>query len=98
MSKVGQDLLESVEELTRHARGEDTGAQERVVFVPETVDVKAIRSKLGLSQREFARSYGVIVSTVRDWEQGRRKPDVAARALLTIIDREPEAVRRALSE
>ena len=98
MSKVGQDILKSVEELTRHARGEDVGAEEQLVRVPVAVDVKAIRARTGLSQREFCRRYGVVASTLRDWEQGRRKPDVAARALLTIIDREPEAVERALND
>jgi putative transcriptional regulator len=66
------------------------------VHVPEQVDLKAIRSRLGLSQPVFARTFGFTVGRVRDWEQGRTAIDASSRVLLTIIDREPEAVMRAL--
>ena len=66
------------------------------VHVPETVDVRGIRRKLSLTQTEFARRYGFSAAAVREWEQQRRRPEAAARVLLTIIDREPEAVERAL--
>ena len=69
----------------------------RVTVVPPTqVDVRAIREKLSLSQSEFAARFGFTASAVRQWEQGRRYPHGPARVLLTIIDREPNAVRRAL--
>lgn len=65
--------------------------------VPADVDVKAIRKADGrLTQEAFAKRYGLSFGTVRDWEQGRRKPDRIARAYLTAIARDPEAVRRAL--
>ena len=67
------------------------------VHVPEKLDVKKIRSGLGLSQEAFARKYGFALSAVRDWEQGRRRPDRSARILLKIVEREPEAVTRALA-
>jgi putative transcriptional regulator len=70
----------------------------RSVGVPDRVDVQAIREKLGLSQAEFARTYRFSIATVRNWEQHRREPDGAAKVLLAVIDRAPEAVRRALSE
>lgn len=63
---------------------------------PATVDVRAIRKKLHLSQPEFAARFGFTAASVRQWEQGRRQPHGPARVLLTIIDREPGAVRRAL--
>lgn len=66
------------------------------VHVPETVDVRGIRQKLGLSQQTFAATYGFALSAVRDWEQGRRQPERSARILLKIVENEPEAVRRAL--
>ncbi|HEX7760289.1 MAG TPA: NadS family protein [Caulobacteraceae bacterium] len=66
------------------------------VHVPEAVDVKAIRHKLGLSQAAFAARFGFSAAAVRDWEQARRRPEASARVLLTVIDREPEAVQRAL--
>lgn len=67
------------------------------VHVPAGVDVKGIRERRGLSQQAFANRYGFSVATVRDWEQGRRQPEAAARAFLLVIDREPDAVDRALS-
>jgi putative transcriptional regulator len=67
------------------------------VHVPARLDVRAIRAKMGLSQQAFADRFGFPVATLRDWEQGRRGPETSARVLLTVIDREPEAVRRALA-
>lgn len=64
--------------------------------ISEPVDVKAIRAKLGMSQDAFAATFGISAATLRDWEQRRRVPRGPARALLQIIDREPEAARRAL--
>jgi putative transcriptional regulator len=64
------------------------------IMVP--TDVKAIRAKFGLSQQRFAKTFALNLATLRDWEQERRMPHGPARTLLRIIDREPEAVRRAL--
>jgi putative transcriptional regulator len=61
-----------------------------------TPRAKIIRRALGLSQEEFAARYHIPLGTLRDWEQGRAAPDQAARAYLTVIAREPEAVRQAL--
>jgi putative transcriptional regulator len=65
--------------------------------VPDTVDVKKIRARLGLSQQAFAATYGFALSAVRDWEQGRRRPERSARILLKIVQKEPDAVTRALA-
>ena len=62
-----------------------------------TPRVKIIRRALGISQEEFAARYHIPIGTLRDWEQGRVEPDQAARAYLTVIARDPEAVRKALS-
>jgi putative transcriptional regulator len=67
------------------------------VHVPETIDVRKIRTRLGLSQEAFAKTYGFALSAVRDWEQGRRRPERSARILLKIVEKEPEAVSRALA-
>lgn len=67
------------------------------VHVPAEIDVKAIRAREGLSQDAFAIRYGFSPASIKQWEQKRRKPDPAARVLLTVIDREPEAVQRALA-
>jgi putative transcriptional regulator len=62
------------------------------------VDVKAVRRRLGKSQTEFAYMIGVSVSTLRNWEQGRRRPEGPARALLKVAAENPEAVAAALSK
>lgn len=67
------------------------------VHVPDTIDVRKIRKRLGLSQEAFAATYGFALSAVRDWEQGRRRPERSARILLKIVQTEPEAVTRALA-
>lgn len=59
-------------------------------------DVRAIRQRLGKSQSEFARMIGVSVSTLQNWEQGRRKPHGPARALLKVAAHSPKAVSSAL--
>jgi putative transcriptional regulator len=65
-------------------------------FAP--VDVKAIRRRLGKSQSEFAHMIGVSVATLQNWEQGRRRPEGPARALLKIAAVNPKAVSAALSK
>jgi len=74
----------------------DWSLDDPAVVVMEPVDVKAIRHKTGMSQEEFARTFSLNISALRDWEQQRRMPRGPARALLRIIDREPAAARRAL--
>jgi putative transcriptional regulator len=54
------------------------------VHVPRAVDVRKIRKQLGLSQETFAATYGFALSAVRDWEQGRRRPERSARILLNM--------------
>jgi putative transcriptional regulator len=78
------------------ANGEQDPSTYRVHVVSD-IDVAAIRKRLGLSQAKFAERFGLSPATVRDWEQGRRRPDRTARTLLTVIDRDPEAVERALT-
>lgn len=68
----------------------------RVVPAPAADDVRAICRRLGLSQQQFAARYGFSVETVRNYEQGHRKPAGPARVLLKVIAAEPDAVTRAL--
>jgi putative transcriptional regulator len=66
------------------------------VFEPE--DVRRIREKLQKAQSEFARMIGVSVSTLQNWEQGRRQPEGPARALLVVASKAPEVVAKALAD
>lgn len=58
--------------------------------------LRLLRRRLGMTQAAFAAAFGLPLGTLRDWEQGRKRPDAPARALLRVIEREPEAARRAL--
>jgi putative transcriptional regulator len=66
------------------------------IHVPERIDVKAIRLRLGPTQAEFAGRFGFSINTLRHWEQGSRQPEGPARAYLIVINRNPEAVEKAL--
>ncbi|HSR67848.1 MAG TPA: type II toxin-antitoxin system MqsA family antitoxin [Acidobacteriota bacterium] len=65
--------------------------------LPEEIDVRKVRERLGMSQRKFAQMFGFSIHSIRNWEQGKRRPEGPARALLTVIAKEPEAVVRSLS-
>ncbi len=66
------------------------------VRVYHAVDVKRIRSGLHVSQRQFAMLIGVSTATLQNWEQGRREPEGPAKALLSVVEKEPAAVLKAL--
>jgi putative transcriptional regulator len=86
-------LITSVRQAGRIKRGEMKPARR---FEVSAEDVKAIRAKLNKSQSEFALMIGVSVSTLQNWEQGRRQPEGPARALLKVASENPEAVAAAL--
>jgi len=65
--------------------------------VPEEVDVKAIRNRLGMTQAMFSNTFGFSLDAIKHWEGGRRIPEAPARTLLTVIDRNPAAVLMALN-
>ena len=95
MSEVGEGILRGLEQALAFIDG--TGDESQyVVHIPAEIDVKAIRGRLRLTQQEFAIRFGFSVNTVRHWEQGRRVPEGPTRAYLMVIDREPEAVQKAL--
>jgi len=79
---IGHEILEGIRQLKRGAHG-------RVTKVPS---VTSIREKTGLSQPRFAELLGVSVRTLQEWEQGRRAPSGAARTLLLIAEKNPQAL------
>lgn len=89
-----EDLVSSIKEAGKIHRGE---AKATRTFVFQPADVRAIRDKLHKSQSEFARMIGVSVSTLQNWEQGRRQPEGPARALLVVASKAPEVVAKALA-
>ena len=89
------ELVESIKEAGQIHRGEIRPSRE---FVFDAQDVRAIRAKLHQSQSEFARMIGVSVSTLQNWEQGRRHPDAPAAAYLLAISRLSNEIGAALAQ
>ena len=87
------ELVTSIQEAGDIKRGTRKPSR---VFEIRPVDIKAVRRKLRRTQSEFALMIGVSVSTLRNWEQGRRSPDGPARALLKVATENPEAIEQAL--
>jgi len=90
---AGQRMIASAKQALAFAQGENNAC---VVHIPDEIDTARIRKKIKMSQSQFAAYFGVSARTVQEWEQGRAVPSGAARAFLIVIDREPDAVRRAL--
>jgi len=92
----GKRIIESMKEALAISRGELPHKSYKI-HIPESIDVKAIREKMGLSQSSFANSFGLSVYTLRNWEQGKRQPDPAARAYLKVIEKVPDIVTKVLA-
>ena len=96
MSRTVEDSIrQGLEEALAYARGKADQDIYRV-HVPQRLDVRVIRAKLGMTQQEFAAEFGFSINTLRHWEQGKRQPEGPTRAYLLVIDRAPKAVRKAL--
>jgi putative transcriptional regulator len=95
-SSFANDLMEAMEQAAAHASGLAVGGIVEHHVAVETIDAKSIRKELNLTQEKMASYLGTSVSGYRKWEQGQRQPSGAARNLLLVMAREPEAVLRAL--
>jgi putative transcriptional regulator len=84
-----------LEQAVAYANGE-AGSSAYGVRVPDGIDVRAIRTRLGMTQHEFAGRFGFSVITLRHWEQGKWQPEWPTRTYLLVIDRAPKAVQKAL--
>lgn len=94
---VTEEILEAMREAVEIAEGHAKPAAVHHFPLPLNVDVRAVRAETGLSRTEFARRFALDPRALQDWEQGRRRPDRAARAYLIVIARHPEAVEEALA-
>lgn len=94
MSNTFDSIKQGLEEAVIFAKGEKITA---VVHKMAPIDVKSVRANVGMSQSEFARAFGIHVSTLRHWERGNRTPRGAALTLLNVVAREPKMVLKALS-
>ncbi len=94
---TGLEIEAALGEVFAHMRGE-TALPCRIVDDPAAGRIIALRKRMKLSRQRFADRFGLDARAIQEWEQGRRVPDRAARMLLTVIDRDPEAVIRALAQ
>ena len=94
--KKGHKIVAGLREAISYAKGAPANVRITRYQVPDNIDVKKLREDLGMSQAEFALRFGFSLGTLRQWEQGRRYPDGAARVLLTVISHSPDAVKEAL--
>jgi putative transcriptional regulator len=94
MGKAFKSINAGLTEAIAHAKGKKVAVR---VHYPTALDVKAIRAKVGMSQTEFAASFGISVGTLRHWERGDREPHGPARVLLHVVAKQPKAVLSALA-
>lgn len=96
-STVGERIIESLEEAVAWSKGENIPVRVSQVRVPD-IDVSRVRRQMGLSQTQFATKFGFPPATLRNWEQGRVRPDAPARVLLAVIAKHPESVEDVLKD
>lgn len=94
-SKLGLELESAIQEAIAHKRGQ-IELHSRIIDPMTPARVKEIRKKVAKSPKEFERRFGVPARTIEGWEQNK-KVDIAGRVLLTVIEKDPDAVERALN-
>jgi putative transcriptional regulator len=98
MSRIGDDIVEGMAQALAYMQGVSVPGIRVHEIEIEDIDARAVRKSLNLTQLQMAAILGTSVSGYRKWEQGLRRPSGAARTLLRVMEREPEAVMRALAE
>jgi putative transcriptional regulator len=94
MSDAFKSIKQGLTEAIEFAQGQPS---EAIVHEFAPLDIKAVRTKVGMTQIEFATAFGISLGTLRHWERGDRKPQGPALVLLNVVAKEPEAVLRALN-
>lgn len=95
--RVGRRIVEGLEQALAWTRGENDRVRVTLVQAPE-IDIRKVRQSMGLSQAQFATKFGFPPATLRNWEQGRSRPDAPTRVLLAVIAKHPEAVEDVLGK
>ena len=93
MKSQFEQMMDALNDVEAFLAGEREGFK---AHVPQEVDVKAIRNRLGMTQARFSNTFGFSLNAIKHWEGGRRTPEAPARTLLTVIDKNPVAVLTAL--
>lgn len=95
MTDAGRRILAGLEEVAEISEGTRKPVKVHRIRVP-AIDVAKVRSATGLTQTTFANSIGVSTGTLRNWEQGRRKPEGPAQVLLALVAKEPALIQEIL--
>lgn len=93
MSEIFNSIQQGLTEAIEYAQGHDIPA---VVHKFTPLDIKAVRAQVGMTQAEFAATFGISLGTLRHWERGDRKPQGPALILLNVLAKEPELVLKTL--
>jgi putative transcriptional regulator len=94
MKSAFDQLMTGLDQVEAFLAGAEKGFK---VHVPDQIDVKSIRNKLGMTQARFSDTFGFSLDAIKHWEGGRRRPEAPARTLLTVIEKNPAAVISALN-
>ena len=95
MSEAFESIKSGLNQAIKHASGKGRVAR---IHRPVPVSVKKVRSTMGMTQPEFAATFGISLGTLRHWEQGDRSPQGPALVLLNVIKHNPQAVLKALEQ
>lgn len=93
MSEIFDSIQQGLTEAIEFAQGKNTSA---IVHEFAPMDIKAVRAQVGMTQAEFASTFGISLGTLRHWERGDRKPQGPALILLNVLAKEPELVLKTL--
>jgi len=95
MSKAGKEIIAGAEQALAYLKGDTTKGRAYKVRIKD-IDVKAIRKKLHMTQEVFSETFAIPVSTLKKWETNTRVPEGPTKAYLTVIEKNPGAVKKAL--
>ncbi len=93
MSEAFESVKKGLAEAIEFAKGKDIGAK---VFKPTEIDVKKLRKKVGMTQVDFAATFGISVGTLRHWERGDRSPRGPALVLLNLVNKDAQKILNVL--
>ena len=95
MNTVFESIKKGLTEAIDYSEGKQIEVN---VYKPEKVDVKEIRTDIGMTQAEFSSTFGISLGTLRHWERGDRKPHGPALVLLNLVKKEPDTILKVLSK
>lgn len=93
MKSAFDKIMAGINDVAAYAKGDEARAH-----IVRPVDIKAVRKRIGKTQGQFSEEFKLPVGTLRDWEQHRREPDTVSKVYLSMIEADPEGVKRILAK